>query len=180
MRKLLIVAAAALTTVAFASPAAAQYNYGRNSGYGYSQGRGIERQLQNAQYNVRRAVDRRSISRSEADRLMREVDRIGYLYSRYGRDGLTPWEYRDLQTRLQGVNQRLQYAGRSERWRDDRWNDGRYNDGRSWNRDDDDDNRWGRSDRDDDDDRWNRDNDDDQDRDRDRDRDDDDDGPDGN
>lgn len=137
MRKLLI-SAALLSAAAIAAPASAQYqDYGRGYGYGYNNrgGQHIQRQLDQIVDRIRRAGDRGSISRREENRLLRFADQIDRLHDRYRRNGLTQWEHRDLQNRIQNLRQRFRFARQDDR---------------RWDRDDDD--RWDRDyDRDDDD-----------------------------
>ncbi len=133
MRKFLITAAF-LSFAAAATPAAAQYNYGRYD-RGYSQddygrygrgyGRGdaqIERQLERLHDRIDRAADRGRLSRSEAFRLQRQFDNISRRYSNYRRDGLSNWEYQDLQRRIDDLRARFQYERQDDRYdRNYRW-----------------------------------------------------------
>jgi hypothetical protein len=129
MRKFLISAALISATAFTAMPAAAQYN--RGYGYGYNQGQNIQQQLDRLVERIRRAEDRDIISEREEDRLLRQADRIDRLFHRYRRNGLTQWEHRDLQQRIQHLRQELRFERREERWddrrdrRDDRWDDRR-------------------------------------------------------
>lgn len=144
MRKLLFsitVAAAALA----AAPAAAQSGYGdrdRDRGYGYNQGqgRGLEQQLANLESRIRMAAERRIISRQEAFRLQRQANQIEWQYNRYRRNGLTQWEYRDIQNRIEGLRRQLRWDrnDRNDRnWGDRNDRDDRY-DRRDRDRNDDD------------------------------------------
>ena len=121
MRKFLI-SAALLSAAAVTAPAAAQYrDYDRGSDYGG--GQGIERQLDQITDRIRRAEDRDRISRSEANRLLRQAEQIDRLYDRYRRNGINQREHYDLQNRIQNLRQRLQFERREDRWDDrrDRW-----------------------------------------------------------
>lgn len=141
MRKLLIATALAAAGLA-ALPAAAQSYGERGYGYGYGQGRGIEQQLRELDWRITRAAERRTISWREANDLRRQADWVRRLHYRYRRDGLSQWEYRDLQNRIQNIRQRLRWE-RNDDWRgdgrydrDDRYDRDRY---RYRGRDDDDD-----------------------------------------
>lgn len=118
MRKFLI-SAMLLSTVAVATPAAAQYN----RGYGH-QGQNIERQLDQLERQIDNMRDRRLISRNEAIRLSRQAEQIDRLHDRYRRNGLTQREHWDLQNRVQNLRQQVRYERREGR--DDRRDDRRY------------------------------------------------------
>ena len=117
MRKILI-SAMLLSTVAVSAPAAAQYR----GGYGF-QGGNIERQLDQIEQQIDRLRDRRLISRDEAFRLERRAEQIDRLHDRYRRNGLSPSEHRDLQSRIQNLRHQLRAERREGR--DDRWDDRR-------------------------------------------------------
>ena len=116
MRKFLI-SAMLLSTVAVATPAAAQYNRGH-------QGQNIERQLDQLEQRIDQLRDRRLISNNEARRLSRQAEQIDRLHDRYRRNGLTQREHWDLHNR----DQNLRHQGQAERreGRDDRRDDRRY------------------------------------------------------
>jgi TolA-binding protein len=121
MRKFLI-SAALLSAAAVTAPAAAQYrDYDRGSDY--RGGQGVERQLDQITDRIRRAEDRDRISRSEANRLLRQAEQIDRLYDRYRRNGINQREHYDLQNRIQNLRQRLQFERREDRYDDrrDRW-----------------------------------------------------------
>lgn len=129
MRKL-IISAILVSTIAVAAPAAAQqrgYNqerYGQNDNRGQQrgyaqQGMGIERELDQIEQRIDRAVDRRTISRSEGQRLTRQAEQIDRLHDRYRRNGLTQQEHSDLQNRLQNLRQQLRFERQDDR-QDDR------------------------------------------------------------
>ena len=142
MRRILLSITVAAAALAAAAPAAAQQGYGYgNRGYGYNQGRSLEQQIDQLEYRIRMAADRRMISRQEAFRLSRQVRQIEWQYDRYRRNGINQWEYRDIQNRIQNLRQQLRWDRNDRGWddrgrdRDDRYDrDRRYRD-----RDDDDD-----------------------------------------
>lgn len=139
MRKFLIASTLIISAAAFAAPASAQY-YPDNR-YGYRGGGGIDRQLQHIEDRIRRAADRGRITRREEYRLLRLAERIDRLEDRYSRNGLTQWEYRDLQNRVHHLRQQLRFERHDGRWDDrrDRWDDRR---GDRWDDRRDDDDRW--------------------------------------
>jgi len=118
MRKLLISLAAAGAALVAASPAAAQYYpqpqpYGYN-GYGYNNGFGQVRALQARINNVERQInrlDRRDrIGDRSADRLRHDADRIEEKLRRSARNGLNPYEARDIELRIARLEQQVRYA----------------------------------------------------------------------
>ena len=127
MRKFLITATF-LSLAAVATPAAAQYDYGRyDRGYGQDDygrhdrghGRGgaqIDRQLERLHDRIDRAADRGRLSRGEAFRLQRQFDNISRRYSEYRRDGLSNWEYQDVQRRIDDLRARLQFDRQDGRY----------------------------------------------------------------
>ncbi len=165
MRKLLI--GAAVAGAAFAAmPAAAQYS-GYDRGYGYESQRGgrtFDAELGRIAQRIRMLASQRRVSPREADRLLHEVGQIDRLSDRYRRNGVTPWEHRDLQQRLAQLRERSRFAMAGGGWNERRSDDGRWNaDGANggWDRDEyEDDERWDRDD-DEDGDRWDRDDDED-------------------
>ena len=121
MRKFLI-SAMLLSSVAISAPAAAQVR----GGYGF-QGGHIERQLDQLEREIDRLRDRRLISRDEAFRLDRRAEQIDRLHDRYRRNGLSQFEHRDLQNRIQHLRQAVRAERREGRFEDrrDRFDDRR-------------------------------------------------------
>ena len=117
MRKFLI-PAILMSSVALAAPAAAQ---NRHAGYGHGGGN-IERQLDQIESQIDRLRDRRLISQREARRLDNRAEQIDRLHDRYRRGGLTRYEARDLQQRIQQLRQEVRAERREGRYadRDDR------------------------------------------------------------
>src|SRR5690349_19748530 len=152
MRKIVLSLAAAGTALIAASPAAAQYYpqpqpYGySNGGYGYNgygygnfgQVRALQIRIDNVERQINRLDRRDRIRDRSADRLRDEANRIEDRLHRAARGGLNPYEARDIEFRIQRLEQRVQYAvangygryGYGDR--DDRW-------GRDRDRDRDDD-----------------------------------------
>jgi hypothetical protein len=119
MRKVLISLAAAGAALAIATPAAAQYypgQYGAPYGnaYGYNNNWGQVRSLQvriNAVERQINVLDRRDRIRDRsADRLRDEANSIERRLRHAARDGLNPYEARDIQVRIARLEQRVQYS----------------------------------------------------------------------
>jgi hypothetical protein len=133
MRKILISALLIGATAISAAPAAAQYGrgdrgaYDQRGGYdrgGYRSDDGIDQQIRQIEQRIRMAMQNRTISRSEADRLLREASMIDRLEDRYSRNGLTGGELRDLRQRVQNLRQQLRFERQDDRYdgrRDRRW-----------------------------------------------------------
>jgi hypothetical protein len=122
MRNILI-SAALISAAAVAAPASAQYYPGRDYGYdrGYDyQGQDIRARIHQLHDRIHRATQRGAISRREAFRLNREIDRLERLYQRYSYNGLNRREHFDLQQRIQNVRAQLREDRRDGRW-DDRY-----------------------------------------------------------
>jgi hypothetical protein len=123
MRKVLIALAAAGSALAIATPAAAQYYPGQPYGYGYNQpygnaygynNYGQVRSLQvriNAVERQINLLDRRDrIRNRDADRLRDEANNLERRLRHAARDGMNPYEARDIQVRLARLEQRVQYT----------------------------------------------------------------------
>ena len=160
MRKIVLSLAAAGAALIATSPASAQYYpqpYGYNgygyNGYGYNNGWGQVRNLQIRIDRIERQIerlDRRDrIGDRSADRLRYEADRIEHRLRYSARGGLNPYEMRDIEVRIQRLEQRVQFAmnerygrygwnGNSGQWvdRDRDGRDDRYEDDHGWNHDD--------------------------------------------
>ena len=128
MRKITLPLIAAGAALAVATPAAAQY-YPRQPapaygyGYGFGQVRALQVRIDNVERQINRLDRRDRIRDRSADRLRDEANRIEDRLHRAGRGGLSPYEARDIEVRIQRLEQRVQYAMRDPRWRDrdDRW-----------------------------------------------------------
>ena len=120
MRKVLITLAIASATVV-ATPAAAQRGYG----YGHQGGNQIQREINQLENRIDRSFQNGRISRREALSLRREANGLQRDYFRFARNGLDRGEYRNLQVRLDRLQDRLRYERRDRDGRGDR-------DGRRW------------------------------------------------
>lgn len=103
MRKFLI-PAILLSAFAVSAPASAQ-----NRDFYRHQGAGIERQLDQIEQQIDRARDRHFISRDEARRFERQAEYIDRLHDRYRRNGLTSFERRDLQNRIDRLRRQFRW-----------------------------------------------------------------------
>jgi len=152
MRKFLISAALAASTLVAAAPAAAQYYPQQPQGYGYGNSNyGQVRRLQVRVDNLQRQInnlDRRNIlSNREASNLRGESRDVERRLHNAARNGLSGWESNDIERRVYRLETRIQreardgnryrgsydQAGWSDRDRDGR-ND-RYEDDRGYNHD---------------------------------------------
>ena len=123
MRKLLISAIIVGAAASVSMPASAQYrrgyDYRPNYQQNYRSDDRIDLRINEIEYRIRRAADRRMISRREAQRLLRQADQIDRLEDRYSRNGLTRWEVQDLRQRVQNLRQQLRFErrdGDNRRW----------------------------------------------------------------
>jgi TolA-binding protein len=124
MRKLLISAVVLGAAASVSVPASAQPNRGYQQDYrgdqrGYRSDDRIDLRINEIEDRIRRAADRRVISRSEANRLLRQANQIDRLEDRYSRNGLTRWEAQDLRQRVQNLRQQLRFErqdGNNRRW----------------------------------------------------------------
>jgi len=129
MRKIVLPLIAAGAALAVASPASAQY-YPRPAvpapgyGYGFGQVRALQVRIDNVERQINRLDRRDRIRDRSADRLRDEANRIEDRLHRAARGGLNPYEARDIEYRIQRLEQRVQYSmnDRGYRDRDDRWN----------------------------------------------------------
>jgi hypothetical protein len=128
MRKIVLSLAAAGAALAVVSPASAQY-YPRppvqapGYGYGFGQVRALQVRIDNVERQINRLDRRDRIRDRSADRLRDEANRIEDRLHRATRGGLNPNEARDIEYRIQRLEQRVQYALNDRGWRDrdDRW-----------------------------------------------------------
>ncbi|HEU0311340.1 MAG TPA: hypothetical protein VFR36_09005 [Sphingomicrobium sp.] len=160
MRKFLISAALAASTLVAAAPAAAQYYPPQPQGYGYGynnygQFRRLDARIDALQRQISHLDRRNILSNREADRLRGESRNVERRLHQLARNGLSGWEAQDIERRIYRLEARIHREARdgnrhgyyqagygwSDRDRDGR-ND-RYEDDRGRDRD-------GRGDRDDD------------------------------
>ncbi len=158
MRKFLISATLLASSLAIATPAAAQlrvtigsqygngygygnqYGYGNRYGYGYNNNYGGARSLQIRLNNLERQINvldsRNILSEREADQLRREANWIERQVRQSGRNGLNGYERRNLEVRLARLEQNIRYqANDGNRYgqRDERYGNGQYGYGNGYN-----------------------------------------------
>jgi TolA-binding protein len=145
MRKVLMSAVLAASTLAMAAPAAAQYGqpqygnaYGRTNNYG--QVRSLMVRINNLQRQISQLDRRNIVSDREANRLQSQANQIERQLSRASRNGLNSYEARDIQLRIARLEQNIRHQatdgnryvnrnagyvdrdrdGRNDRYEDDR------------------------------------------------------------
>src|SRR5262245_31332041 len=97
MRKVLISAAAAVSALAFAAPAAAQYYPAQPNGYAYGynnygQARALQARVDRLQNDIKRLDKRNILSNREADSLRAQSRQIEQQLRYSSRNGLSPNE----------------------------------------------------------------------------------------
>jgi hypothetical protein len=150
MRKFLVSAALAASTLVAAAPAAAQWYPPQGNAYGYNnhgQVRRLDARIDAMQRQIDHLDRRNILSNREAGRLRNESRDVENRLHRVARNGFTGWEHHDIENRIRRLEVRIQreardgnryngqygQAGWSDRDRDGR-ND-RYEDDRGYNRD---------------------------------------------
>ena len=148
MRKFLISAAVAASTLVAAAPAAAQGYPPQGNAYGYNNYghfRRLDARIDAIQRQITNLDRRNVLSNREAARLRDDSREIEKPLRRVARNGFTGWEANDIERRIQRLEVRIHreardgnryggnYGGWSDRDRDGR-ND-RYEDDRGWNHD---------------------------------------------
>ena len=118
MKKIMITMAA-VSAIAAASPAAAQYANGTS-----------DARINELRMNLQQGVQTGRITRYEAVQLRERLRQLSQLERRYSRDGLSRGERDDLQQRIQSLRQQIRMANRNgdnrPRYDDDRdYRDGR-------------------------------------------------------
>ena len=135
MRKVLISTAAAVSALAFAAPAAAQYYpapppYGNAYGYNnYGGVRNLQVRIDRLQQRIARFDSRDRISEREARRLRNESREIEQRLRRASRYGLNPQEYSSIDYRIRRLESRIYRDARDGRgWGNNGWG----NQGQNW------------------------------------------------
>lgn len=140
MRKIIVGIAVAGASLIAAAPASAQYYpqpYGNAYGYNnFGQVRALQARIDAVERQIR-FLDRRDVVGDDrADRLRDEAREIERKLRRSARNGLNPYEARDINVRIARLEQRVQYSvarngygggyydrdrdGRDDRYEDDR------------------------------------------------------------
>jgi predicted RNase H-like nuclease (RuvC/YqgF family) len=117
MRKVLISTAVAVSALAFAAPAAAQYHPARSSGhaYGYNNPghvRGLQARLDNLQRQIKHLDKRDVLSEREAGSLREQSRQIERQLRYSSRNGLNPKEANSIERRIARLEQRVSYEAR--------------------------------------------------------------------
>jgi hypothetical protein len=127
MRKFLIAAALAASTLTAAGPAAAQY-YPQGNGYGYPQGnaygynnygqvRRLDARIDGLQRRINYLDQRNILSEREADRLRYESNQLERQLRYSARNGLSGWEAQNIERGIYRLEARLQREARDgNRW----------------------------------------------------------------
>jgi hypothetical protein len=141
MRKIVLSLAAAGAALAVASPAAAQYYpqpqpapYGYGNGFhgNFGDARALQMRIDNIERQIRHMDRRDGIGDRRADRLLNEAQRLEQRLRWQARDGLNPWEAREVRARVDQLEQQVRQSfaygyGRDDRRdredRGDRWGD---------------------------------------------------------
>jgi len=125
MRKIVLSLASIGAALVVASPAVAQYYpapqpapYGYNNGYngyngyrgGFGQVRAFAMRIDNIERQIDRLDRRDRIGGYSAERLRNEADRARERLRDIGRGGLSPREAGEMETRIQRLEQRVQFA----------------------------------------------------------------------
>lgn len=113
MRKFIVAAALAASALTVAAPAAAQWAppqpqghaYGYHGNYG--QVRRLDARIDALQRQIYRLDRRNMISQPQARQLRYQAHQLGQHLRFAARDGLSPWESRDIQNRLYRLETRV-------------------------------------------------------------------------
>ena len=95
---------AALSALAAAAPAAAQYGYSRDGDVS------IDRRIDQLEYRLEDGIRRGAFSDREANGLRTELWQIRRLEGQYGRNGFSSWELNDLDRRILFLGDQLRGA----------------------------------------------------------------------
>ncbi len=136
MRKVLISAVLAASTLAIAAPASAQWTlsygnqyggqygnqygapYGNSYGYNnYGQTRSLMVRVNRLEQQINQLDRRNILSEREADRLRHQANHIERQLRQASRNGLNSYESRDIQIRIARLEQHIRYqANDGNRW----------------------------------------------------------------
>ncbi|MGA9581969.1 MAG: hypothetical protein WBR13_08385 [Allosphingosinicella sp.] len=132
MNKILL-SMAAVGAIAVAAPAASQTNWNGNNpnSWNANANAGIANRIAQLDARVQAGIRSGDINRTEATNLRAQLRYLARLEGRYGANGFTQAERRDLQQRLRTVRQQVRVADNGRYDRDTRysWDDRYDNDG---------------------------------------------------
>jgi len=115
MRKFLVTAALAASTLVAAAPAAAQWYPPQGNAYGYNnygQVRRLDARIDAIQTQINHLDRRNILSNREAGRLRNESRDVENRLHRVARNGFTGWERNDIENRIQRLEVRIQREAR--------------------------------------------------------------------
>ena len=115
MRKFIISAALAASTLVAAAPAAAQWYPPQGHAYGYNnygQVRRLDARIDAIQRQIDHLDRRNILSNREASRLRGESRDVENRLQRVARNGFTNWERNDIENRIQRLEVRVQREAR--------------------------------------------------------------------
>src|SRR3712207_7403687 len=103
--KTLILSMAAVSALAVAAPAAAQY---------MDTNAGVTARINQLQTQIQGGVQNRTLTREEAQILREQLRQLRQLNSQYSANVFTAWERQDLQSRIQNLREHIRYAARND------------------------------------------------------------------
>jgi opacity protein-like surface antigen len=115
MRKFLVTAALAASTLVAAAPAAAQWYPPQGNAYGYNnygQVRRLDARIDAIQTQINHLDRRNILSNREAGRLRNESRDVENRLHRVARNGFSGWERNDIENRIQRLEVRIQREAR--------------------------------------------------------------------
>ena len=122
MKKIIASLALGVSALVATAPAAAQYYPTQRGydaprgGYGYNDRGDLRQRLDRIAMRIDRGNQRGALTNGEARRLRNQLDDIARLEQRYRYDGISRWEFQDLNRRVSILQQRVQ----NQRFDDDR------------------------------------------------------------
>ena len=115
MRKFLVTAALAASTLVAAAPAAAQWYPPQGNAFGYNnygQVRRLDARIDAIQTQINHLDRRNILSNREAGRLRNESRDVENRLHRVARNGFSGWERNDIENRIQRLEVRIQREAR--------------------------------------------------------------------
>lgn len=119
--KNILLGIAAISSLALAAPAAAQYSSANQGQSGVNANANLSARIGQLQTRIETGVRSGAISRQEAAPLRQQLRQLTRLERRYSRNGLTRQERSDLQQRIRAVREQVRTADGRGQGRDDQW-----------------------------------------------------------